>query len=120
MSDKVETLDLKKFNMARVGDDKVCTFIGKRKTGKSWGVKDLLFYNKHIPSGVVMSGTEIANKFYSRIIPDEFIHDEFDDDLIENILQRQVDNRGIEGTISDLDDDEFDIVKKSNIGCLLY
>ena len=35
-------LKLKKFDMASIKDDKVVVFIGKRETGKSFLVKDLL------------------------------------------------------------------------------
>ena len=122
MSDKIDAeLNLKKFNMAIVGDDKVCVFIGKRKTGKSVGVKDLLYHNRHIPSGVVISGTENANKFYGRIIPEQYIHDAFDEDLTDNIILRQVHNIDmLREQYPDLDDDEFDKIKKdANIGCFI-
>ena len=34
-------LELKKFDMSSIPDDKVVVFIGKRETGKSFLVKDL-------------------------------------------------------------------------------
>ena len=37
--------------------------IGKRDTGKSFLVRDLLFYQQAIPIGTVISGTEEGNGF---------------------------------------------------------
>ena len=60
-------LSLKKFDITNITSDKVCVFIGKRETGKSFLVKDLLYYLQDIPIGTVISGTEGANKFYGNI-----------------------------------------------------
>ena len=75
--------------MSNIRDDKVCVLIGKRDTGKSFLVKDLLYYHQSIPIGTVISGTESANAFYSDIIPSLFIHDEYTSELIANVVQRQ-------------------------------
>ena len=82
-------LELKKFNMADIKDDKVVVLIGKRDTGKSFLCKDILYHHKDIPVGTVISGTEGANQFYSKIVPPLFIHGEFTPELISNMLQRQ-------------------------------
>ena len=42
-------LQLRKFDITQIKSDKVCVFIGKRETGKSFLVKDLLFTNTFIP-----------------------------------------------------------------------
>ena len=42
-------LALKKFDISKIKPDKVCVFIGKRETGKSFVVKDLLYYHKDLP-----------------------------------------------------------------------
>jgi hypothetical protein len=82
-------LNLKKFNMNLISQDKVVLFIGKRNTGKSFLVKDLLYHNKDIPVGTVISGTESANEFYTKIVPPIFIHDDYNDDIVGNLLRRQ-------------------------------
>ena len=56
-------LELRKFNIQSIKPDKVCVFIGKRETGKSFLVKDLLYHHRKIPVGTVISGTEAANPF---------------------------------------------------------
>jgi predicted ATPase len=44
-----------------MADDKVCVFIGKRGTGKSTLVTDILWNKRNIPAGIAMSGTEEGN-----------------------------------------------------------
>lgn len=67
----------------------VIVLIGRRDTGKTFLVRDLLFYHQDIPIGTVISGTEAGNGFYSAHVPKLFIHDEYNSVLIENILRRQ-------------------------------
>jgi hypothetical protein len=82
-------LQLKKFDMASIKDDKVVVLIGKRDTGKSFLVRDLLYYHQDIPIGTVLSGTEAANQFYSSIFPKLFIHGEYNSGVVNNYLKRQ-------------------------------
>lgn len=82
-------LHIKKFDISSIPDDKVIVMIGKRNTGKSFLVRDLLYYHRDIPIGTVISPTERANKFYSNIVPSLFIHDEYTPELINNVLTRQ-------------------------------
>jgi hypothetical protein len=67
----------------------VVVLIGRRDTGKSFLVKDLLYYQQDIPIGTVISGTEEGNGFYGRMVPKLFIHNEYNSGIIENILKRQ-------------------------------
>tara|TARA_Y100000389_G_scaffold48442_2_gene43717 strand:- start:2277 stop:3131 length:855 start_codon:yes stop_codon:yes gene_type:complete len=82
-------LQLKKFDMSSIASDKVVVFIGKRNTGKSYLVKDLLYYQQRIPVGTVISATEMANNFYGDMVPPIFIHNEYNEDVIERVLIRQ-------------------------------
>lgn len=58
-------------------------------THNSWLVRDIFYHHRHIPSGIVFSGTEEANPFFADFIPDSFIHDEYDPELIERIMNKQ-------------------------------
>ena len=88
-------LELKKFNMKQItfnpNENKgpVVVLIGRRDTGKSFLVRDLLYYHQDIPVGTVISGTEAGNGFFSKHVPKLFIHDEYNTVIIENILKRQ-------------------------------
>ena len=89
------TLELKKFDMKSISfksnENKgpVIVLIGKRDTGKSFLVRDLLYYQQDIPIGIVISGTEEGNGFYAKMVPKLFIHNEYNTAIIENILKRQ-------------------------------
>jgi hypothetical protein len=75
--------------MNMIPDDSVILFIGRRGTGKSWLIKDLMWYKQRFPIGTVISGTEGANAFYSTIVPSLFIHEEFNSSIVGNVLKRQ-------------------------------
>ena len=89
------TLELRKFDMKSIqfkpNENKgpVVVLIGKRDTGKSFLVRDLLYYQQDIPIGTVISGTEEGNGFYGKMVPRLFIHNEYNSAIIENILKRQ-------------------------------
>ena len=89
------TLELKKFDMKSISfkpnENKgpVVVLIGKRDTGKSFLVRDLLYYQQEIPIGTVISGTEEGNGFYAKMVPKLFVHNEYNTAIIENILKRQ-------------------------------
>ena len=83
------TLQLRKFDPSKMADDKVCVFIGKRGTGKSTLVTDILWHKKHIPAGIAMSGTEEGNGYYKQFIPDLFVYGDYNRDALEKIIERQ-------------------------------
>ncbi len=85
----LRNLRLTKFDMSRIRDDSVVVFIGKRNTGKSYLIRDLLWHKKQFPIGTVISGTEGANAFYSQIVPSLLIHEEFNPNIVANVLKRQ-------------------------------
>lgn len=82
-------LELKKFDITSITDDSVVVFIGKRRTGKSFLVRDLLYHHRDLPIGTLISATESANRFYSDMIPSLFIHDEYTPEIIDNVVKRQ-------------------------------
>lgn len=80
---------LKKFDPSNMADDKVVVIIGKRGTGKSTLVTDILWHKKHLPVGVVMSATEDGNHYYKQYVPDLFVHGDFNKDVIQKVIDRQ-------------------------------
>ena len=87
------SLDLKKFDMRWItfkpdeNKGPVIVMIGRRDTGKSFLVRDLLYYQQSIPIGTVISGTEEGSGFYGKLVPKLFIHNEYNTAIIENILK---------------------------------
>jgi len=108
------TLDLKKFDMKQISfrpdENKgpVVVLIGRRDTGKSFLVRDLLYNHQDIPIGTVISGTEAGNGFFAAHVPKLFIHDEYNTAIIENILKRQK-------TVLKQVNKEMEAYKRSNI-----
>jgi hypothetical protein len=88
-------LELAKFEMKAISfrpdENKgpVIVLIGRRDTGKSFLVQDLMFHHQDIPIGTVISGTEAGNGFFAAHVPKLFIHDAYNTAIIENILKRQ-------------------------------
>jgi len=88
-------LELGKFDMKKISfkpnENKgpVVVLIGRRDTGKSFLVRDLLYHHQDIPIGTVISGTEEGNGFYGTMIPKLFIHEEYNTAIVENVLKRQ-------------------------------
>jgi len=107
-------LELKRFDMKSISfkpnesKGPVIVLIGRRDTGKSFLVRDLLYYHQDIPIGTVISGTEEGNGFYGKMVPKLFIHNEYNTAIIENILKRQ---RGVLKQIKK----EIDTFKRSTI-----
>lgn len=66
-----------------------CVILGRRGCGKSTLVSDLLYYCRKVSAGVVMSGTEDGNSFYSKYVPDLFVHSEYNPETIKQLIARQ-------------------------------
>ena len=83
-------LELKKFDPTKIKSDSVVVFIGKRNTGKSYCMKDIMSYNRDIPVGVVVSPTERANGYFEKFIPKMLIYDDLEEKLVSKFLNRQI------------------------------
>ena len=108
------SLELKKFDMKTISfkiheaKGPVVVLVGRRDTGKSYLVRDLLYYQQDIPLGVVVAGTEEGNGFYGKMVPKLFIHNEYNTAIIENVLKRQ------KGVLREMKK-QVEAYKKSNI-----
>jgi len=83
-------LELKKFDPSSIKSDSVVVFIGKRNTGKSYCMKDILSYHKDLPVGIVISPTETANNYFEKFIPNMLIYDEYEPAIVKKFLDRQI------------------------------
>jgi hypothetical protein len=90
---------IKKFNMDTIRDrceidskkSPMIVVIGKKDTGKSFLVKDILFHTQAaFPVGTVISGTEVANEFFQHMVPSKLIHDKYKPDIVMNTIKRQL------------------------------
>ena len=69
--------NIRQFDPKRMKDDRACVFVGGSGSGKSFAIRDILSYHRDIPAGIVFSGTEAADPFYSEFVPSLFIYDDF-------------------------------------------
>lgn len=89
MSSRNVRLNLKKFNITTIGGDSTVVMVGRRGAGKSYMIKDLMYYHTNIPIGTVISGTEMANCYFGDFVPQCFIHYEVEPEITSDILTRQ-------------------------------
>ncbi len=90
------SISLTKFNPKKIEERRTtgagpatCVFIGKRGTGKSTLVADILYHIRKISAGVAISATEDGNAFYASYIPELLIHSEYKPEIIQNVITRQ-------------------------------
>ncbi|KAI9190531.1 AGB-1 [Polychytrium aggregatum] len=82
-------LEIQKFKMTDIRRDSTLCCIAPRGSGKSFFVRDLMYHLKDIPRGIVFSGTEHANPFFSSFIPDTYIHPRYQSEIVKKIIDKQ-------------------------------
>jgi hypothetical protein len=85
----LESVNIPQFDINSLMPDATILILGKRRSGKSILLKDIFYHHKQISSGVVFSGTETANPFFSEFIPDSFIYNKYDANIINKLINRQ-------------------------------
>jgi hypothetical protein len=86
MPDDFPKLNLKKFNLKDIIHNATVLCLGRRRSGKSFLVRDIFFNHQKIPKGLIFSGTEAANPFFSDFFPDTFIHSDYNPSLVETAM----------------------------------
>jgi hypothetical protein len=85
----ISKLNIDEFCVSDMVDDPTIAMIAKRGAGKSWITKDLIFEKSDIPVGIIISGSEECNPFYSDFFPSTYIHYKFNSNILEKLLYRQ-------------------------------
>lgn len=85
----MDELELKKFDMKRIKPTNVCAFIASRNSGKSFLIRDLMYYQKSIPAGFVISKTDKLTHYYEQFIPPVLIHEEYSAEVMDKLFNRQ-------------------------------
>jgi len=89
MNPATGTLAIRKFDPRSMAEHCVVLMVAKRRSGKSFLVKDLMYYKRHLLAGIAMSGTESGNGFYGTWIPPIFVYNDFDREALERLVNRQ-------------------------------
>lgn len=82
-------IQLKKFSMKRIPDDRTVLMLGSRGAGKSFLIKDLMWTHRDIPLVIVASATEECNRTYHGFVPRPFIHYAYSQEMMRNLIKRQ-------------------------------
>ena len=85
----INKIKIKNFDIKNINDNSISIIIAKRGTGKGILVRDLLYYKKHISNGIVISPTDHIEHIYDNFIDPKFIHENYQPEILKNILQRQ-------------------------------
>ena len=82
--------DLTEFNPEDIKLDGTIVACGKRRTGKSWIFRNLMYLMKDkIPAGIVISQTDELNKFWRQYIPAKFIYPTYEPEILDAVFKRQ-------------------------------
>lgn len=69
-----------------IPSDGTVVLAGIRRSGKSWALRCILYHMRHLMSkGLVFSATRF-NGFWRRHIPNAYIHEEFDGDVLQAFM----------------------------------
>lgn len=82
-------LQLRRFKPKSMPDRASILVVAKRNSGKSWLVRDLCYHKKHIPLGIVESGSEEGNHFYADFVPNSYVYAEYDRNVLQRLIVRQ-------------------------------
>tara|TARA_B110000208_G_C11767652_1_gene429246 strand:+ start:1353 stop:2216 length:864 start_codon:yes stop_codon:yes gene_type:complete len=63
--------------------------IAKSGSGKSWVIRDILYYIRTIPCGTIIAPTDKMTGFYNDFFPLSFIYHEYIENIIPKVLRRQ-------------------------------
>jgi len=86
----IELPDLGMFNPAEILLDGTVVAVGKRRTGKSWIFRNLMYLMKDkFQSGIVISQTDELNKFWRQYIPAKYIYPKYQPEILQNVFKRQ-------------------------------
>ena len=85
----MESVDIRlmKFDISKIEANAFCLIMGKRRTGKSWLIKDILSHKSGLfSSGHVISCTDSIGKTYSQFAPQVTIDEGFDRKEVADLL----------------------------------
>lgn len=84
------SFSIREFDPNTISDGAICGVVGRRGSGKSVIIKDLLYHKRNkLPFGLVMSGTEAGNGYFTKFVPEIFVYDDFNGPALEKLLERQ-------------------------------
>lgn len=85
----IPTLQIDRFDLPKMKRDSMVGLLGRRGSGKTYILWDIMQHHREIGEGVVFSGTEESNGFWKCCIPDGYIHDTYRPEIVRAMIERQ-------------------------------
>ena len=82
-------INLRMFDINTINKSSIVVIIGRRGSGKSVLLRDLMYNKRDIPIGLVMSHTDHLVHFYDQFIPSMLIHKHYDSSQVSKLFARQ-------------------------------
>ena len=82
-------IKLRRFDPSKMAEHAVCVLVARRRAGKSTAIFDLMYHKRDIPAAVAISASEEGNHAFSNFLPDSFVYSQFDEAILERIINRQ-------------------------------
>ena len=87
---EIELPDLQEFDTGSIKLDATIVAVGKRRTGKSWVFRNIMYLMKEkISAGIVISQTDELNKFWRQYVPKKYIYKKYEPEILDIVFKRQ-------------------------------
>lgn len=114
--------EVKRFDIKKVKLGSSVVSIGKRATGKSFLDRDILYHNRDLPTGAVVSVVDKCCHFYDKFISNELIYAEWNTDIMRRLRRTSsfliVDNSYI--ITKEQAKEVLDCIKRSDVLCIMH
>lgn len=82
--------ELQEFDPDVIKLDATVVAVGKRRTGKSWVFRNLMYLMKDkLKAGIVISQTDELNKFWRQYVPSKYIYNKYEPEILDGVFRRQ-------------------------------
>lgn len=85
---KLKTFNPRKLEKLRTNPDKGATsiiFCGSKRVGKTYMIRDILYYLRKIPRGIIVTGSLSSAETFSEFFPKSFIYENIDEKMIKRL-----------------------------------
>lgn len=90
MGKEIHDYKFKFFQPENIRPNSVIVFIGGRNTGKSFCMRDIMYFHRDIPIGILVCPTNKFNGNFTGTIPEGCIYDIYPKERIEKLFQLQL------------------------------
>ena len=80
-------LNIRRFDVSRISPESIVLAVGKRKTGKSTVLRDIMYHMRHkLDAGFAFAGSVDGAENFRYALPDSCIYDRYRDDLLPQLI----------------------------------